>query len=83
MGDKTTEALNEDLEDENLDKEEAEYDFIPENLQITQELMKERKYMDPRRWLCMARPQHPKSCGISSLTSVWNYLFSTLGCGSK
>ena len=30
----------------------------------------------------MARPQHPKSCGISSLTSVWNYLYSTLGAGS-
>jgi hypothetical protein len=29
----------------------------------------------------MARPQNPKSCGISSLTSVWNFLFSTLGAG--
>ena len=30
----------------------------------------------------MTRPQYPKSCGISSLTSCWNYLYSTLGCGS-
>ncbi len=30
----------------------------------------------------MARPQHPKSCGISSLVSCWNYLYSTLGTGS-
>jgi len=40
-----------------------------------------RKQLDLRRWFCLARPQHPKSCGISSLTSVWNYLFSTLGVG--
>jgi hypothetical protein len=37
--------------------------------------------MDMRRWFCIARPQHPKSCGISSLTSCWNYLYSTLGAG--
>jgi len=30
----------------------------------------------------MGRPQHPKSCGISSLTSCWNYLYSTLGVGT-
>lgn len=44
--------------------------------------MKQRKWMDMRRWFCIARPQHPKSCGISSLTSVWNYLYSTLGVGN-
>lgn len=38
--------------------------------------------MDLRRWFCMARPQHPKSCGISSLTSCWNFLYSTLGAGT-
>jgi hypothetical protein len=43
--------------------------------------MRERKFMDQRRWFCMARPQHPKSCGISSLTSCWNFLYSTLGGG--
>ena len=30
---------------------------------------------------CMSRPQYKKSCGISSLVSCWNYLFSTLGYG--
>lgn len=30
----------------------------------------------------MARPQHPKSCGISSLISCWNYLYSSLGAGT-
>ena len=38
--------------------------------------------MDQRRWFCLARPQYPKSCGISSLVSCWNFLFSTLGAGS-
>lgn len=40
-----------------------------------------RKVLDKKRWDCMARPQYPKSCGISSLTSCWNFLFSTLGYG--
>ncbi|XP_019643916.1 PREDICTED: uncharacterized protein LOC109484984 [Branchiostoma belcheri] len=31
---------------------------------------------------CMSRPQYQKSCGISSLVSCWNFLFSTLGGGS-
>lgn len=35
-----------------------------------------------RRWFCIARPQHPKSCGISSLTSCFNFLYSTLGAGN-
>lgn len=37
--------------------------------------------MDQRRWFCLARVQYPKTCGISSLVSCWNYLFSTLGVG--
>lgn len=55
--------------------------MIPKNLKITQAEMAKRKVMDIRRWFCMARPQYPKSCGISSLVSCWNYLFSSLGCG--
>ena len=31
----------------------------------------------------MSRPQYPKSCGISSLVSCWNFLYSTLGAGKK
>lgn len=31
----------------------------------------------------MSRPQYPKSCGISSLVSCWNFLYSTLGAGTK
>lgn len=85
-----TDNVNRDLEDDNLLPNEAlQFDaetldkMIPRNLQITQEEMAKRKVMDVRRWFCMARPQYPKSCGISSLTSCWNFLYSTLGAGSK
>ena len=44
--------------------------------------MATRKVMDQRRWFCLTRPQYPKSCGISSLVSCWNFLFSTLGAGT-
>ena len=53
------------------------------NVVVTQEQMKDRRFMDIRRWFCLARPQYKASCGISSLVSCWNYLFSTLGVGSK
>ena len=56
---------------------------IPRNLTITQADMAQRKVLDVRRWFCMARPQYPKTCGISSLVSCWNFLFSTLGAGTK
>ena len=76
--------INADLEDDNIVKNENVHTVIeiPRNLTITQAQMAERKVMDTRRWFCMARPQYPKSCGISSLTSVWNFLYSTLGAGS-
>lgn len=41
-----------------------------------------RKVLDLKRWYCMSRPQYKTSCGISSLVSCWNYLFSSLGHGS-
>uniref|UniRef100_A0A4W3H3L6 Basic, immunoglobulin-like variable motif containing n=1 Tax=Callorhinchus milii TaxID=7868 RepID=A0A4W3H3L6_CALMI len=46
------------------------------------EEIKQRKVLDLRRWYCISRPQYKTSCGISSLTSCWNYLFSTCGTGS-
>ncbi|CAG9330712.1 unnamed protein product [Blepharisma stoltei] len=55
---------------------------IPENLDITSEEMSLRKYMDTKRWFCMSRPQYPKSCGITSLVSCWNFLYSNLGHGN-
>lgn len=78
--------VNKDLEDDNLflaDDSSLVIDEIPRNLTITQEQMAQRKVMDQRRWYCLARPQYPKSCGISSLVSCWNYLYSSLGVGTK
>ncbi|XP_067842805.1 DNA excision repair protein ERCC-5 [Heptranchias perlo] len=46
------------------------------------EEMKQRKVLDLRRWYCISRPQYKTSCGISSLVSCWNYLYSTCGTGS-
>ena len=54
---------------------------IPEKLVRSEEEMQERKYFDVKRWMCMSRPQYSKSCGITSLVSCWNFLFSTLGYG--
>ncbi|XP_069493156.1 basic immunoglobulin-like variable motif-containing protein isoform X1 [Ambystoma mexicanum] len=42
----------------------------------------QRKVLDLRRWYCVSRPQYKTSCGISSLISCWNFLYSTLGAGS-
>ena len=78
--DDAIEDVNRDLEDDNRSIEVPME--IPRNLKITKEEMSLRKVLDQRRWHCMARPQYPSSCGISSLTSCWNYLFSTLGTGS-
>ena len=30
---------------------------------------------------CISRPQYKRSCGISSLVSCWNFLFTSLGAG--
>ncbi|XP_068609394.1 basic immunoglobulin-like variable motif-containing protein [Brachionichthys hirsutus] len=46
------------------------------------EEIKQRKVLDLRRWYCISRPQYKASCGISSLVSCWNFLYSTLGAGS-
>ena len=77
--------VNKDLEDQNVLENDTELVIgeIPRNLTITQEQMAQRKVMDQRRWFCMARPQYPKSCGISSLVSCWNFLYSSLGAGTR
>jgi len=72
---------NEDLE--NLQPRSVEIVYeIPRNLTITQEQMSFRKHLDLRRWYCMSRPQYAKSCGMSSMISCWNFLYSTLGAGT-
>lgn len=62
-------------------------DKLSRNLQDTPlhaslEEIKQRKVLDLRRWYCISRPQYKTSCGISSLVSCWNFLYSTLGAGS-
>ena len=54
---------------------------IPTRIDITLNDLKERKVFDTKRWMCISRPQYPKSCGISSVVSVWNYLYSRIGTG--
>ncbi|XP_036880820.2 basic immunoglobulin-like variable motif-containing protein isoform X2 [Manis javanica] len=44
--------------------------------------IKQRKILDLRRWYCISRPQYKTSCGISSLISCWNFLYSTMGAGN-
>lgn len=55
---------------------------IPTKITTTVEDIKERKVLDLRRWYCISRPQYERSCGISSLVSVWNYLYSKVGVGN-
>ena len=54
---------------------------IPRNLQATQEQLQFRNYIDQQQLMCMCR-QYKASCGISSLTSVWNGLYSRIGHGT-
>ncbi|KAL8612220.1 hypothetical protein ACOMHN_028917 [Nucella lapillus] len=42
----------------------------------------ERKVLDLRRWMSMIRPQYKTACGVASVVSCWNYLFSTAGNGT-
>jgi hypothetical protein len=34
-------------------------------------------------WLTVSRPQYKRTCGISSIISIWNHQFSRLGLGTK
>lgn len=66
---------------ETLSEQSVEIKEIPRNLTITQKEMEERRFMNLKRWYCLSRPQYAKSCGISSLVSCWNFLYSKLGEG--
>ncbi|CAM4383105.1 basic immunoglobulin-like variable motif-containing protein isoform X1 [Caretta caretta] len=63
-----------------LDKKSKQYRECSQH--STVEEIKQRKVLDLRRWYCISRPQYKTSCGISSLVSCWNYLYSTLGTGN-
>lgn len=52
-------------------------------IEMRNKILNSRKYIDQTAWACISRPQYKYSCGVSSLTAVWNYLFSSLGNGCK
>ena len=71
-------------EKKNESEERLRKSVVPVKLQkidlITRhDMVIQRKYLNINRWNCVSRPQYQKSCGISSLTSCWNYLFSQMG----
>lgn len=41
------------------------------------------RVFNERRFVCLSRPQYKRSCGISSLISVFNFLFSAIGSASS
>ncbi|KAI0209843.1 Basic immunoglobulin-like variable motif-containing protein [Lamellibrachia satsuma] len=54
---------------------------LGQECQVSSRAVIERKMLDLRRWYCISRPQYKTSCGISSVVSCWNFLFSSLGVG--
>ncbi|XP_048758287.1 basic immunoglobulin-like variable motif-containing protein isoform X3 [Ostrea edulis] len=62
--------------------DESYESFIPPKVTATTAEISTRKVLDQKRWNCISRPQYSKSCGMTSLVSCWNFLFSTLGNGS-
>ncbi|KAL3846383.1 hypothetical protein ACJMK2_017447 [Sinanodonta woodiana] len=65
-------------ENSNVSKEK----YVPPRVLVGAAQIAQRKVLDLKRWYCLSRPQYKTSCGVSSLVSCWNYLFSTLGHGS-
>ena len=62
-----------------ITQEETEAEPVKEEeesppVEVPYKLLKEH-------WLTIARPQYQRTCGISSLVSIWNYQFSRLGLG--
>ncbi|GIQ84489.1 hypothetical protein KIPB_005986 [Kipferlia bialata] len=83
MGDvQQIQTVEREREGEGAVSESAPVVDTPSPVLCTPDQMANRKVLDVRRWFCMSRPQYKASCGISSLVSVWNYLFSTLGQGT-
>ncbi|KAK3095376.1 hypothetical protein FSP39_013957 [Pinctada imbricata] len=62
--------------------DESYESFVPPKVMASPAEIGARKVLDHKRWCCISRPQYSKSCGITSLVSCWNFLFSSLGYGS-
>lgn len=56
-------------------------EIVPRNLETTREDLLQRLHIDIPRLLCVAK-QYPRSCGVTSLVSVWNFLYSRIGQGT-
>eukprot|EP00825_Cyclidium_porcatum_P008421 TRINITY_DN14194_c0_g1_i1.p1 TRINITY_DN14194_c0_g1~~TRINITY_DN14194_c0_g1_i1.p1 ORF type:complete len:285 (-),score=59.95 TRINITY_DN14194_c0_g1_i1:52-906(-) len=55
---------------------------IIENIQLENQ-QPTQKYVNLQRWYCISKPQYKNNCGINSIASCWNYLFSKLGNGTE
>ena len=69
------------LAEVNVDECIDESVAVPRALTTTRDDIARRNYFDQQRWFCIMRPQYKRSCGVSSLTSVWNALYSRVGYG--
>ncbi|ORC85276.1 Basic immunoglobulin-like variable motif-containing protein [Trypanosoma theileri] len=52
--------------------------LIPTQLPTTREDLEQRLCLRIPRLLAVTK-QYPRSCGVSSLTSIWNYLYTRIG----
>ncbi|CAD5117993.1 DgyrCDS6734 [Dimorphilus gyrociliatus] len=66
-----------------LPKLDSVEEYVAPRCTCTSKDISQRKVLDLTRWHCISRPQYSKSCGMSSLISCWNFLFSTLGHGDR
>jgi hypothetical protein len=55
---------------------------VPRGLSTTRADIAARNHFDLQRFYCMSRPQYKRTCGVSSLTSIWNLLYSVVGNGA-
>jgi hypothetical protein len=64
-------------EDKNEEQAQEKIEEVPDVPQILPlRLLKDH-------WLTISRPQYQRTCGISSLVSIWNHQYSRLGLGTK
>ena len=43
--------------------------------ELVREELARRKYVNQVLWECIGRCQYQRNCGVSAVTSCWNYLF--------
>ncbi|ESL07012.1 hypothetical protein TRSC58_05306 [Trypanosoma rangeli SC58] len=78
VGQATDSEDNRHLRVVNVDNMADLSDLIPRNFITTRAELEERLCLRLPRLLAVAK-QYPKSCGVTSLASVWNYLYTRVG----